>query len=472
MKQELGGPLSAIVLAAGFGTRMKSRKSKVLHEAGGMALVEHVLAAAEASLGAYSGADREAGRLTVVVGHQAEDVKTRLAGRGCQFVLQAEQKGTGHAVAMCEPVAAKEGLTVILYGDCPLLTADTIARLVASQKASSAAATVITTMLADPTGYGRILRDADGGVVAIVEQKAATAEQQLIPEINSGIYCVDSTWLWKAVGEITPSPASGELYLTDLVEILRRHGQRVEALVLEDPNEILGINTRLELADADRILRTRKARQLMRDGVTILQPETVTIDGAVQIGMDTVVEAFSQIRGRTVIGENCRVGAGSVIRDSQIGDGVNIGEYCFVGTSVVEAGCQIGPFSRLRQDNHVEAGAHIGNFVELKKTRFGKGSKAMHLAYLGDAVIGAGVNVGAGTITCNYDGVNKHVTQIGEGVFVGSNSTLVAPVELEAGSYIAAGSVITKPVPSGALGVGRGRQANIEGWVERKKKAE
>jgi bifunctional UDP-N-acetylglucosamine pyrophosphorylase / glucosamine-1-phosphate N-acetyltransferase len=455
--------LSAIVLAAGFGTRMKSRKSKVLHEAGGMALVEHVLAAAEASIGAE--------RITVVVGHQAEDVKTRLGGRGCQFVMQAEQKGTGHAVAMCEGVASKDGLTVILYGDCPLLTADTISRLLAWQRASTAAATVITTMLDNPTGYGRIVRDADGSVAAIVEQKAASDEQKQIREINSGIYCVDSAWLWKAVGEITPNPASGEYYLTDLVEILRRHGQRVDALVLEDPHEILGINTRLELAEVDRILRARKTRQLMLDGVTVLQPETVCIDGAVQIGMDTVVEAFTQIRGRSVIGENCRVGAGSVIRDSQIGDGVEIGEYCFVGTSVVEAGCQIGPFSRLRQDNHVEAGAHIGNFVELKKTRFGKGSKAMHLAYLGDSQIGAGVNVGAGTITCNYDGSKKHVTQIGDGVFVGSNSTLVAPVELEAGSYIAAASVITKTVPSGALGVGRGRQANIEGWVERKKRS-
>ncbi|WP_031500968.1 bifunctional UDP-N-acetylglucosamine diphosphorylase/glucosamine-1-phosphate N-acetyltransferase GlmU [Bryobacter aggregatus] len=453
--------LSAIVLAAGLGTRMKSRKAKVLHEAGGQALVEHVLDAA--------GTTVPADRITVVVGHQAEQVRALLAPRGCHFVMQTEQRGTGHAVAMCRGVAPENGWTLLLYGDCPLLTSQTIARLVAAQQRSGAAATLITTVLDDPHGYGRILRAEDGSVAAIVEQKAATPEQLQIREINSGIYCIDSELLWRHIAEIEPNPASGEIYLTDIVEILRRAGKRVEALVLEDASEILGINQRLELAEADRILRARKTKQLMLDGVTIFQPETVAIDAKVEIGQDSVIAAFTQILGKTKIGADCTVGAGTVIRDSVIADGVTIGEYCFVGTSVVETGAQIGPFSRLRLENHVGAGAQIGNFVELKKTRFGAGAKAMHLAYLGDSLVGAGVNIGAGTITCNFDGANKHTTEIGDGVFVGSNSTLVAPVKLEADSYIGAGSVITDPVPGDTLALGRSRQVNKAGWVQRKR---
>ena len=324
-------------------------------------------------------------------------------------------------------------------------------------------------MLEDPSGYGRIVRDSSGGVGLIVEQKAATIEQQQIREINSGIYCIDSALLWEHVRAIVPNPASGEIYLTDIVELLGRAGKRVEALVLEDATEILGINHRVELAEADRILRARKARQLMFDGVTIRQPETVAIDTRVQIGQDTIIGALTEITGNTKIGADCRIGTGTVIRDSTIADGVVIGEYCFVGTSVVATGAHIGPFSRLRQDNHVGENAHIGNFVELKKTSFGAGAKAMHLAYLGDSVIGAGVNIGAGTITCNYDGVLKHTTEIGEGVFVGSNSTLVAPVTLAPGSYIGAGSVITDAVPADALAIGRSRQTNKAGWAAKKR---
>lgn len=453
--------LQAIVLAAGLGTRMKSRKAKVLHEAAGKALVEHVLDAAATSISPE--------RTIVVVGHQAERVQELLAARNCKFATQTEQKGTGHAVAMCRDAADSEGYTVILYGDCPLLQASTIAQLVERQSQSSAAGTLITTMLDNPFGYGRILRAEDGTVTAIVEEKAATAEQKQIREINSGIYCLKSSLLWEFIGKIEPNGVTGELYLTDLVEILRAAGHVVEALVLEDPNEIRGINQRLELAEADAILRARKTRQLMLDGVTILQPETVSIDAEVVIGQDTVIAPFVQIHGRTRIGADCRIGAGSVIDSSEIADDVVVAEYCFVGTSKVASGARIGPFSRLRQDNEVGANAHIGNFVELKKTKFGAGSKAMHLAYLGDSEIGAGVNIGAGTITCNYDGVNKHLTRIGDNVFVGSNSTIVAPVTLEPESFIAAGSVITKDVPTDALGVGRGRQENIEGWVKRRK---
>ena len=454
--------LSAIVLAAGLGTRMKSRKAKVLHQAGGQALVEHVLDAAEASV--------PSSRITVVVGHQADQVRALLASRSCNFVTQTEQHGTGHAVAICESIAPKDGFTLLLYGDCPLLSASTIARLVKAQQQSGFAATLITTMLDQPDGYGRIVRAPDDSVAAIVEQKAATEEQKKIREINSGIYCIDSQLLWQFVGKLTPNPASGEIYLTDIVELLRAAGHRVAALVLDDPSEILGINQRIELAEADRILRARKTRQLMLDGVTIFQPETVAIDSAVQIGQDTVIGPFTQILGKTKIGSDCTIGAGSVIRDSVIADNVVVSEYCFVGTSTVETAARIGPFSRLRMENHVEAGAHVGNFVELKKTRFGAGAKAMHLAYLGDSVIGAGVNIGAGTITCNYDGVHKHQTNIGDNVFVGSNSTLVAPLNIEASSYIAAGSVITDLVPTDALALGRSRQTNKPGWVTNKRR--
>ncbi len=453
--------IQAIVLAAGLGTRMRSRKAKVLHEAAGQALVEHVLDAAAQSI-------PPAGTI-VVVGHQADQVRSLLAPRGCQFVTQAEQRGTGHAVGLCQEIASRDGLTVILYGDCPLLTPETIARLLEAQQANGGAATLITTVLDNAFGYGRIIRGANGSVEAIVEEKAATDEQRLIQEINSGIYCVQSELLWKHIGEIQPNSVTGEIYLTDLVEVLCAAGHTVSALVLEDPNEILGINQRVELATADKILRARKTRSLMLSGVTIFQPETVMIDSGVAIGQDSVIGPFSQILGKTVIGEECRVGAGSVIRDSTIADGVTIGEYCFVGTSKVDTGAKLGPFSRLREANHVEAGAHIGNFVELKKTNFGAGSKAMHLAYLGDSDIGPGVNIGAGTITCNYDGVAKHRTQIGADAFVGSNSTLVAPVEIEAGSYVAAGSVITDAVPSGALALGRSRQTNKPDWVKRRK---
>lgn len=453
---------SVLILAAGLGTRMKSRKAKVLHEAAGQTLVEHVLDAAAKVA--------PASRTTVIVGHQAERVEALLAPRGVRFALQTEQKGTGHAVAMCQAGASREGLTVILYGDCPLLKASTVARLVELQSQSAAAGTLITVDVENPHGYGRIVRADDGTVAAIVEEKAATAGQKAIREINSGIYCLRSDLLWDSIGDIQPNPASGEIYLTDLVEVLRAKGHKVEAMKLDDPAEILGINNRVELAIADTILRRRKAEELMLAGVTIFQPETVRIDQHVEIGMDTVVHPFAQILGRTVIGEDCSIGAGTVIRDSRIAPNVQIAEYCFVGTSEVASGCQIGPFSRLRQDNQVGPGAHIGNFVELKKTQFGAGSKAMHLAYLGDAIIGAGVNIGAGTITCNYDGVHKHTTTIGDEAFVGSNSTLVAPVEVAPDSYVAAGSVITQAVPTQALGIGRSRQTNIEGWVAKRPK--
>jgi len=335
--------------------------------------------------------------------------------------------------------------------------------------ASNAAATVLTAELDDPAAYGRIVRGTDGAVEAIVEYKAANDGQRAIKEINSGIYCFDAALLWKYIDLIGTNNPAGEFYLTDMVEILRAHGHRVDGQVMNDSSELLGINTKVELAEVDRLFRLRKATQLMLDGVTIERPETVAIDADVTIGADTVVEPNTRILGKCSIGQNARIGAGSVISNSRIADGVLIQPYCVIDDTAIEADAHVGPFARLRMKNRIGAGAHIGNFVELKNTGFGDGAKANHLAYLGDSTVGAKTNIGAGTITCNYDGAKKHPTEIGAQAFVGSNSTLVAPVKLGDGSYVGAGSVITGDVPAGALGIGRGRQVNKEGWVEKKK---
>jgi len=451
-----------LILAAGLGTRMRSRKAKVLHRAGGLPLIEHVVRTA------LELAPPE--RVTVVVGHQADEVRRAVARYGVRFVLQLEQRGTGHAVmAARDALAGAGGLLLVLYGDCPLLRAETLRQLVGVHTRSAAAATLITTVLDDPTGYGRILADSDGNVAAIVEEKAATAEQRAIREINSGIYCFEAEPLWKHLGEIGADNPAGEFYLTDIIAIFRRHGYSVRAFRLADSHQVLGINNRIELAAADRFLREAKLREVMLAGVTVERPETVTIDQPVRIGLDTVIEPFAQILGETSIGENCRIGAGAIVRDSRLGDDVEIGPYTLVNRSVLEDGARAGPFARLRQDNHVEAGAAVGNFVEMKKARLGRRSKALHLAYLGDAVIEEQVNIGAGTITCNYDGTTKHPTHIRRGVFVGSNATLVAPVELGEGSYVGAGSVITESVPADALALGRARQVIKEGWARRRR---
>jgi bifunctional UDP-N-acetylglucosamine pyrophosphorylase/glucosamine-1-phosphate N-acetyltransferase len=451
--------VSAVILAAGLGTRMKSKLAKVLHRAGGACLLEHVVRVARTVAPAE--------RITAVIGHQAEQVRAEMEPHGIQFRLQAEQKGTGHALRMCAGVPGLEsGRIVLLYGDVPLLSAETLQRLLQAHAASGAAATVLTARVPNPTGYGRIVRDAGGAVAAIVEEKAATAEQKLITEINSGIYCFEAELLWPHLEKIEPNPASGEVYLTDLVELLRASGHGTQPLLLDDISELLGINTRVELAEADRIFRERKVRELMLSGVTIERPDTVTVDWQVEVGEDTVIGPHAQLLGNTRIGEGCRVGASSILENCELAGDVTVFPFTSIQDSKVSDGAQVGPYARLRMGAVVEAGAHIGNFVELKKTRLGAGSKAMHLAYLGDSTIGDKVNIGAGTITCNYDGRKKHPTVIDDGAFVGSNSTLVAPAHIGAGSYVAAGSVITKPVPEDALGIGRGHQAIKEGWAK------
>jgi bifunctional UDP-N-acetylglucosamine pyrophosphorylase/glucosamine-1-phosphate N-acetyltransferase len=366
-----------------------------------------------------------------------------------------------------EALAGLEGYLAIIYGDGPLLRPETLERLVERAAAGQAAGVLLSAVLDDATGYGRVFCGVDGRVMRIVEQKAATPDELAIREANMGIYCYRADLFWKHVQEIRPDNPAGEYYLTDMVEILNRAGHYVEAAQIDDPGEALGINDRVELAKVDAILRQRKRRELMLGGVTIEQPETVVIDADVRIGMDTVIEPFAQVLGKTVIGADCRIGACSIVRDSELADGVEIGPFTIVGTSRLERGAHAGPFARLRMENVVEEGAHIGNFVELKKTRLGARAKANHLAYLGDAQIGAGVNVGAGTITCNYDGLRKHATKIGDGAFVGSNSTLVAPIEIGAGAYVGAGSVVTEPVPPDALALGRARQVVKEDWARK-----
>jgi len=454
-------PLTVLILAAGLGTRMKSRQAKVLHRAGGRPLIDHVVATALELT--------TPGRIFVVVGHQAEEVQAAVRHHGIGFIHQHEQKGTGHAVMIGrDALADLPGHLMILYGDCPLLRAATLRHLIEALGESDAGV-LLSAHMDDPTGYGRVIRDARGAVEAVIEQKAGTPEQLAIREANMGIYCYRNDLFWRYVDEIQPNNPAREYYLTDMVAILRQAGHSVGAFTIPDPREALGINTRLELAEVDALFRDRKRRDLMLAGVTIENPSTVTIDSGIAIGIDTIVEPFARILGRTTIGENCRIGAGAIIQDSHLADGVEIDPYTLIAESTLASGAHAGPFARLRPGAIVEESAHIGNFVELKKTRLGARSKANHLAYLGDSQIGPGVNIGAGTITCNYDGSAKHPTTIGEGAFVGSNSTLVAPLEIGPNSYIAAGSTITDPVPADALALGRSRQVNKNDWARKRR---
>ena len=454
---------SIAILAAGLGTRMKSNLAKVLHRAGGFALVEHAIRAARSVA--------EPSDIVAIIGHQADAVKKVIEPYGVGSALQTEQRGTGHALAMAQPaLEAAGGRLVVLYGDVPLLSGDTIRRLVNTYDESGKAGVVITCNLDDPTGYGRIVRTEDGTVAAIVEQKAASAEQLAIKEMNSGIYCFNADLVWKHLSQIGTANPAGEYYLTDIVEILRQYGHGVAPMLIDDFSQILGINNRVELSQVDEILRRRKAHELMIEGVTIERPDSVVIDMDVRVGRDVVIESGVRLLGSTVIGEGAVIGAGSVLTNATIADRVLIGPYTVISDSEVGEDAHVGPFARLRNHNRVAANVHIGNFVELKKTRMGRGAKAGHLAYLGDSVIGAKTNIGAGTITCNYDGVHKHQTTIGQHAFIGSNSTLVAPIEIGDRAYVGAGSVLTKPVPADSLALGRAHQVVKEGWEPRAKK--
>jgi bifunctional UDP-N-acetylglucosamine pyrophosphorylase / glucosamine-1-phosphate N-acetyltransferase len=457
--------VTVVVLAAGLGTRMRSQKAKVLHEVGGDALINHVIRAALAVARPEN--------IVVVVGFQADAVREIASVHGVRFAEQAVQRGTGDAIRCARAQAERDsGLFLILNGDGPLIQSATVKGLLDAAQGTGSGGAIVTTHLADPFGYGRIIRDAQGHVEQIVEQKAATREQLEIHEINAGLYCFEANNFWSHLDELEPNGQTDEVYLTDMIGILHRNALPILALAVPDESEVLGINTRVELAAADKVMRGRKATQLMLEGVTIESPETVTIDVGVQVGMDTVIEAGVQLRGATKAGSNCRIGAGAFLRDCTLSDDVTILPYVVADQTAFGTGCSAGPFARFRLGSEIQDNAHVGNFVELKKTRFGAGSKAGHLAYLGDAEIGENVNVGAGTITCNYDGRRKHATKIDDDVFVGSNSTLVAPLEIGRGAFIAAGSTITRDVEDDALAIGRAYQTDKPGWSKTRRESD
>jgi bifunctional UDP-N-acetylglucosamine pyrophosphorylase/glucosamine-1-phosphate N-acetyltransferase len=450
-----------LILAAGKGTRMKSARPKVLHQMAGAPMIEYVLATAAAF-----GADTR----TVVVGYEAGQVQAALgAHAGLRFVVQEPQLGTAHAVRQAEPLfAGATGTLVLLSGDVPQLSVGTLRALLARHEETGAAATVLTAVVDDPFGYGRIIRSGDN-VVGIVEQRDATRAEREIREINSGIYTFDLEPLFPALAQIASSNAQQEYYLTDLVGIYRRAGLKVSALAVDRPEEILGINSRAELAAmSERVWRARR-EALMASGVTLEDPATTYVDAGVTVGPDSVIRPGVSLLGNTTIGARAVIHSGVRIVDSELADDVTVLDHCVVLGSKIAQRVSIGPFAHIRPESELCAGARIGNFVEMKKTRLGPGSKANHLTYLGDATIGEKVNIGAGTITCNYDGVNKNRTVIEDGVFIGSDTQLVAPVTIGQGAYVAAGSSITEDVPAGALGIARSKQVNKEGWVALKK---
>ena len=454
------------ILAAGKGTRLKSRHPKVLHEIAGKPLLAHVVAAAMKVVPAEN--------IFAIIGHEADKVRAALQSTGIGFVLQSEQRGTGHAMMQAREKLRNFQHVLVLSGDVPLIAPNTIARVRDFHTNNNAAMTVLTAEPPDPTGYGRIFRKRakekeTDEVERIVEQKALRGTEAKKREINSGIYAFATGPLYEHIGKLGTDNAHHEYYLTDIAELLQRARKKVMAMKAEDSNEVLGVNTRMELAQLDAQLRAKKARELMEAGTTIFRPDTCDIDADVEIGTDTVIEPFVQLIGKTKIGADCRIRSYSVITNCELGDNVLILPGCILEDSVVRNGAQLGPYSHLRPGSDIGEGAHIGNFVETKKTRVGKGSKANHLTYLGDAEIGERVNVGAGTITCNYDGVNKHGTVIDDGAFIGSDTTLVAPVRVGRGAYVGAASCITDDVPDDALAIGRGRQVVKEGWAKERR---
>jgi len=451
-------------MAAGKGTRLKSRHPKVLHEVGGKPLLAHVVAAA-----LQVAAPKD---IYAIIGHEAERVREAVADSGINFVLQQPQRGTGHALICTGPAVKDYGNVIVLSGDAPLITPETIVKLRDFHDKKQPAMTILSTRLEDPTGYGRLIRKPRSEQVeAIVEEKSCNEKQRQLKEINSGFYAFSVQPLLGNIEKLKTDNVHGEYYLTDMAEVFRKANQPVMVLTTDNSAEILGSNTRAELVELDAKLRRRKCDQLMADGVTIFAPETCVIDSDVQVGTDTVIEPFVQLLGKTTVGADCRISSYSVIRDSQIGDDVRIRNGCVLGSSRVEKGAVLGPFSHVRPGSEIGEGAHVGNFVETKKVRLGKGSKANHLTYLGDAEIGSGVNIGAGTITCNYDGVNKHKTTIEDGCFIGSDATLIAPIRIGKGAYVAAASCITDDVPAEALAIGRAQQVNKEGWAKKKREA-
>ena len=451
--------LVTIILAAGKGTRMKSSHPKVLHQVCGKAMVRHVLDAAEAA-----GSKRN----IIVVGFGADEVRAEL-GNAAEVVVQAEQLGTGHAVLQAEPLLRDErGTVMVLCGDTPLLTGALVKRLYEEHVKAGAKATVLTAVMPDATGYGRVIRTAAGDVEKIVEHKDATEEERAVQEVNSGIYCFEKEALFSALKNVGCDNAQGEYYLPDVLSILRERGEKIWAVAADDYEETLGVNSRLHLAQAEKILRRRKNIELMESGVTLMDPDSTFVDSGVIVGRDTVIYPFTWLEGKTVVGEGCTLGPSSRFTDAKIGNSVTA-HFVYAHECEIESGATMGPYVHIRPDSHISNDVKIGNFVEVKNSKIGAGSKLPHLQYIGDCDMGAGVNMGCGTITVNYDGKQKFRTKIGDNAFVGCNSNLVAPVAVGDGAYVAAGSTITKDVPPEELAVARARQKNIPNWPDKRK---
>ncbi|MBO8141126.1 MAG: bifunctional UDP-N-acetylglucosamine diphosphorylase/glucosamine-1-phosphate N-acetyltransferase GlmU [Firmicutes bacterium] len=452
----------AVILAAGQGTRMRSKRAKVLHPLCGQPMLRLVLDAVRRA---------GAARVIVVVGHQADQVRQAVARDDVEFAVQEQQLGTGHAVAQAKAVLdGYEGPLLVACGDTPLLKPETLAELIARHRRAQAAATVLSASVADPTGYGRIVRErGTGRLLRIVEHKDATPEEATIREINTGTYCFDAASLFAALEKIRPDNAQGEYYLPDAVGVLVREGATVEVVQAADPVEVMGINDRLELARAEAVVRRRIVDGWMRAGVTVMDPDTVYIDPQAQIGPDTIIWPFTFILGTSAVGEDCRIGPHSQVESSVIGPG-SVVERSVVRQSRLGPACTVGPFAYLRPGTVLEEGAKAGSFVEIKQSIIGPGSKVPHLAYVGDAELGRDVNVGAGAITCNYDGVNKYRTVIEDGAFIGSNANLVAPVRIGARAYIGAGSTVSRDVSPDALALERAEQHEIPGWANRRRR--
>ncbi|MCW8195586.1 UDP-N-acetylglucosamine diphosphorylase/glucosamine-1-phosphate N-acetyltransferase [Proteobacteria bacterium 005FR1] len=452
--------LNVVVLAAGKGTRMKSNLPKVLHPIAGRPLLQHVLDTSRQL--------NHKGALNVVVGHGAEQIEAALTAEDVRFVLQAEQLGTGHAVQQALPYVDNDETVLVLYGDVPLIKAATVAKL--SECVSATSLGLLTLNLNDPNGYGRIVRNTDGDVTAIVEQKDANDEQKAIGEVNTGILAVRGEHLHKWLPTLSNSNAQGEYYLTDIIALARADGVKIHTEQPQYEWEVLGINNRIQQAELERVYQLEQARRFMADGLSLSDPARFDCRGELEFGEDVQIDINCVFEGRVQLGNNVRIGPNCCLKDAVIGDNCVIKANTIVEDATLANNCEAGPFARLRPGTELANGAKVGNFVEVKKARLGEGSKANHLTYIGDAEIGKNVNIGAGTITCNYDGVNKSKTEIGDHAFIGSNTSLVAPVKVGKGATIGAGSTITSTVPDDQLAVARGKQRNIEGWQRPTKK--
>lgn len=446
----------AIILAAGQGTRMKSKLYKVLHPVCGKPMVQHVIDQVN---------QLQIEDIVTVIGHGAEKVQEQL-GDSCKYALQEQQLGTAHAVMQAESVlSVKNGTTLVICGDTPLIKAETMKELIALHEQSQAKATILTAYADNPAGYGRVLRGEGGLVEKIVEHKDASEEERYVKEINTGTYCFDNQALFNALKKVSNENVQGEYYLPDVIEILKQEGEVVTAFQSSDFEETLGVNDRVALSQAEQVLRKRINETHMRNGVTIIDPLTTFIEADVQIGQDTVINPGSFIKGKSIIGQDCLIGPNTEISNCEIGDGTEVLQSV-VHESSIGSFVKIGPFAHVRPQSDIKDSVKIGNFVEIKKTVFGKGSKVSHLSYIGDAEVGENVNIGCGSITVNYDGKNKYLTKIEDNVFIGCNSNLVAPVTVGEGAYVAAGSTITQDVPQDALSVARARQVNKEDYVK------